>query len=170
MFEIGSCVLYGAQGVCRIEARREEAFSGSAREYYILAPLDDPKMVIYVPTDSGPLLAQMRPLLTPEELSVLLRRGKERETELEWVNDPRSRSEQFKAILQSGNRTQLLAMLQLIHQRREQLVAAGRKLYASDEMACQKGEKLLHGEIAAVLHIHPDQVQEYLRAQLGKEG
>ncbi len=169
MFAIGNYVVYGSNGVCRIEEIRRENFSGEDKDYYILTPTDDPKMVIYVPTDAPALTGQMRQLLSPEELTSLIRQSGTDDT-LEWINDPRGRNEMFRQILQSGDRRLLFRMLRTIHQRREYQATQGRKLYAADELAFQRGEKLLHGEIAAILKIHPDEVQEYIRSQLPAEG
>ena len=169
MFEIGSCVVYGSNGVCRIEEIRSESFSGQAKDYYILSPLDDPKMVIYVPTDAPALTEQMRELLSVEQLHTLIHQGTKDEL-LEWISDPRRRSDMFRSILQSGDRRLLWRMLRTIHLRREEQAQLGRKLYAADEMAFARGEKLLHGEIAAVLRIHPDQVQSYIQSQLRENG
>ena len=169
MFAIGSYVLYGSNGVCKVEEIRQESFCGEDKEYYILTPVDDPKMVIYVPTDAPTLIEQMRRLLSADELSVLIREAGTDDT-LEWINDPRGRNEMFRGILQSGDRRLLMRMLRTIHERREYQVSQGRKLYAADELAFERGERLLHGEIATILKIHPDQVQEYIRSQLPAEG
>ena len=169
MFSIGSYVVYGSQGVCCIREIRREDFSGTAKEYYILTPADDPKMVIYVPTDAATLTSQMRQLLSQDELAALIRDGAAAEP-MEWINDPRSRNEQFRQVLQSGDRLRLFCLLRTIHERREQQTALGKKLYAADEAICQRAEKLLHGEIAAVLNIHPNEVRDYIRRQLRAEG
>ena len=169
MFSVGSNVIYGSNGVCRIEQIRSESFSGEEKEYYILTPIDDPKTVIYVPTDSPALTEQMRCLLSKEEMNSLLCRETDGEL-LEWVNDPRSRKELFRDILYSGDRVQLLRMLRTIHARRQQQAEQGRKLYAADEEAFARGEKLLHSEIAAVMQIHPEEVRTFIRSRWRAEG
>lgn len=169
MFKVGTYVLYGSQGVCRIDDVRNEDFSGQAKEYYILVPSDDPKMVIYVPTDAAPLTGQMRPLLSPEELNTMIRQGCADDT-LEWIADPRARNEMFKSILSGGDRRLIFRMLRTIHERREAQLAEGRKLYAADELAFERAEKLLHGEIATILQIGLDEVQTYIRSLLPAEG
>ena len=168
MFEIGTYVVYGSQGVCRVNDIRREDFSGENKDYYILSPADDAKMVIYVPTDAAALTGQMRPLLTRDELDTLIREGANDGT-LEWINEPRARNELFRSILQSGDRRMLLRMLRTIHERRELQEASGRKLYAADEQALARAEKLLHGEIAAIVNIRPDEVQNYIRSRLATE-
>lgn len=169
MFSVGDRVLYASHGVCRIDEIRSENFSGVPKDYYILTPLDDPKMVVYVPTDSAMLTSQMRPLLSPDELEKLLQEGICAQP-IEWINDPRARNEQFRQILQSGDRLRLFCLLRAVHERREQQIALGKKLYAADEVICQRAEKLLHGEIAAILHIHPSEVQQYIQSRLRAEG
>ena len=169
MFELDSYVIYGMQGACRICEKRRENLTGEEKDYYILSPVDDPKMVIYVPLDSQALTAQMRPLMSPGEVDRLISEACVAGT-LEWINDPRSRSEHFRNILQSGDRHSLFRLLRTIHLRREEQEAIGRKLYAADEMAYQKAERLLHGEIALILRIHPEEVRDYIRARLPAEG
>ena len=169
MFEIGAFVLYGSQGVCRVSDIRKEDFSGEAKQYYILTPADDEKMVIYVPTDAAALTGQMRPLLAPDELRQLIVEGS-REDALEWISDPRSRSESFKSILSGGDRRLLLRMLRTLHEQQEKQQANGKKLYAADEQAYERAQRLLRGEIAVSMKLDPAEVQEYIRSLLPAEG
>ncbi len=169
MFEIGAYVVYGSQGVCCIADIRQEDLTGETKNYYVLSPVDDPKTVIYVPVDSAVLTAQMRALLSPDELISLIRDGHNDDT-LEWINDSRMRGEMFRNILQSGDRRMIFRMLRTIYERREAQMACGRKLYAADEQAFERAEKLLHGEIAAILRIRPDQVRDYIASQLAVGG
>lgn len=169
MFEIDSYVIYGMQGACRICEKRRENFTGEEKDYYILSPVDDPKMVIYVPVDSQALTSQMRPLMSREEIDRLISEACVAGT-LDWINDPRSRNEHFRTILQSGDRYNLFRLLRTIHLRRAEQEAQGRKLYAADELVYEKAERLLHGEIALILRIRPEEVRDYIRARLPAEG
>lgn len=169
MFEVGSFVVYGMTGVCRITEIRTENFTGQPRTYYILTPVDNPGMVIYVPTDESSLTEQMKELLSAEEWIRLIRSLPEQET-VEWIADPRGRGELFKQILQGGDRRRLFQMLKTIRCRREEQAANGKKLYVADESAFQKAEKLLYTEIATVMKLRPDEVQAFIRDQLPAEG
>ncbi len=165
MISVGCDVIYGSQGVCRVQEIRRENFSGTEKEYYLLKPLDDPKMIIFVPTDATDLVKQMRPLLTTDELSALLCPGVTIEA-LEWISDPRARADAFEAIIRRGDRRELLAMLRALYIHREQQLMHRRKLYIGDENACQRAERLLHGEIAAILHIAPNEVPAYIQNRI----
>ncbi len=169
MFEVGTYVLYGTTGVCRIAQIRRESFSGETKEYYILTPVDNPGMTIYVPTDAELLMAQMKHLLSRGEMETLIRAIPQVDT-VEWIDDPRTRNEMFRQILQSGDRRRLLQLLKTIRCRRQEQAALGRKLYLADETVFQKAEHLLYGEIATILQIRPEEVQNFIRSQLPAEG
>lgn len=49
MFSINDTVLYGANGVCRITDICQKEFSGVIKDYYILTPLSNETMTIFVP-------------------------------------------------------------------------------------------------------------------------
>ena len=70
MFEIGSYVMYRAEGVCKISDIRDESFGaiGGQEKYYILSPLNDDKSTVYVPMGNDALLGMMRPLMSAEEI------------------------------------------------------------------------------------------------------
>ena len=134
MFEIGSYVMYGNHGVCTIAELRTEDFSGESKQYYILEPKDERSMTIYVPADAPALVAQMRPLLTPSEIGALIATLREKQR-TEWIVDHKARAEYFSQVLREGDRQRMLDMLRLIHDRRDEQAALGKKLYQADENA-----------------------------------
>jgi CarD family transcriptional regulator len=165
MFEIGSYVMYGNHGVCTVAELREEDFSGESRKYYILEPRDERAMTIYVPADALELVAQMRPLLTVEEIEALIA-SLQQESTTEWIADPKARAEHFSRVLREGDRQRMLNMLRQIWCRRRAQAAIGKKLYQADEHAFAKAERLLYGEFAVVLGIEHDQVIDYIREKV----
>lgn len=52
MFSINDTVLYGANGVCRITDICQKEFSGVIKDYYILTPLSNETMTIFVPVNN----------------------------------------------------------------------------------------------------------------------
>lgn len=169
MFEIGSYVMYGNHGVCTIAELRTEDFSGESKQYYILEPKDERAMTIYVPTDAPALLAQMRPLLTEQEIGALIASLQEEDT-AEWIADHKARAEYFSQVLREGDRRRMLEMIRLIWTRRRAQAALGKKLYQADEHAFAKAERLLYGEFAVVLGIEHDEVVDYIRTHMASQG
>lgn len=51
MLETNTFVVYGANGICRVDGIREEAFNGKKQEYFVLKPINSEGATIYVPTD-----------------------------------------------------------------------------------------------------------------------
>ena len=168
MFDVGDYVVYGSNGVCSIREVRQEDFLGEKKPYYILSPVDEIGLTIYVPVDVPELVSQMRPLLTLQEVGALID-SIPTLNDGDWIVDNRARAEQFSQILKAGDRAAMLEMLRTIYRRREKQAAIGKKLYLSDEHAFEKAERLLYGEFAVVLQIRPEEVTEYIRRRLSKE-
>ena len=63
MFHVGDTVLYGTQGVCKIEGTEENDLGGNTVEYYVLRPVFDENAKIYVPMNNQMLLSRMQELL-----------------------------------------------------------------------------------------------------------
>ena len=51
MYSINDTVLYGANGVCRVSDICQKEFSGTAKDYYILRPISNEALTIFVPVN-----------------------------------------------------------------------------------------------------------------------
>ena len=73
MYEIGQLIVYGNEGVCRVEEIGTPKISGvdKHRDYYTLAPIYREGKV-FTPVDSKVF---MRPVITREEALALIRKG-----------------------------------------------------------------------------------------------
>lgn len=150
MRKIGECVLYGVAGVMTIVDIREESIGDVSRKYYVLrSARSRSESLTFVPADNERLVGAMRPLLTREELESLAASAKDIEP-LEWIEANRVRSEAFKAIMESGDRVGMIAMIKAINENGIRRGEEGRKNFLADETAKQKALKLLSSEIAIV--------------------
>ena len=70
MFEVGSYVVYGKNGICRVEEIGPRSFGGQNRIYYRLSPVFTPGEVIYVPVEGG---AHMRRPVTSQQAIAYIR-------------------------------------------------------------------------------------------------
>lgn len=52
MYNVGDLAVYSTQGICRIIEICEKTFSDITKKYYVLQPLNDPKLSISVPVHS----------------------------------------------------------------------------------------------------------------------
>lgn len=167
MFEIGQTVTYATSGVCRI-ARREKRRIGSAEmEYFILKPLYDQSMTICVPAGNPALLGRIRPVLGREQILELIHALPAQDVYSDL--GPDARKEHYGRALQSGDEAELARMLRSIYEVKKARQAAGKQLSSYEEKVMREAENMLHTEFAHALGIQPDEVAEFIRAELAGE-
>lgn len=164
MFEKGSFVVYGANGVCTVSDRRTEKQCGADREYYVLTPLGNKDASIFVPTDNETLVAKMRNLLSRDEITELVLSL--RESTVEWERDNKKRNEYGNAVLARGDRGEMLSLVRSIYIRKKELSAVGKHLPGSDDGLLKKAEKLINEEFAVALGISSDEVPDFIKKTL----
>ena len=164
MTEIGSYIIYGGNGVCRVTDVRSEKLYGKQQTYYILTPVGNPGAVIYVPADNEALLGRMKEIVCPEEIRSLIAGLKDEE--LPWETDARVRGELYDSIIARGDRRELLLLIRTVYRRKLSLSEQKKKLGSVDENALKQAEKRINDEFAFSLSIPPEEVPEYIRDQL----
>ena len=162
LFAINDLVMYGSTGVCKIVDIRSESFSGTARDYYVLLPESDPKATIFCPVDAPP--SRIRRLLSREEVFELVHMLPEEG--VPWIEGDAERRDTYRTILKKGSHRELAGLIKTLHQHRQAREKAGRKFHLADERILNQAERLLHGEIAHVLDIQPDQVVPFIVGEL----
>ena len=168
MHKIGELVVYAANGVMRVVDIREERCGDILRSYYVLRDVSsNSESLTFVPTDNELLVAQMRPLLTKDEILDAISVAKSAPA-CEWAKDSRSRTEIFRRILESGDRAQIIAMIRTIFNAGLRREAEGKKNFISDENAKQKGEKLIHSEFSIVLGLPEEEIPEFIKNEMNK--
>ena len=164
-FEKDQYVVYGKIGVCRVVDRQMLSFgSAEKEEYYTLAPRHDPRSSIYVPCGNETLMARLRPLLTKDEIDTMLVHVTEED--IPWIDDRSERASSFRAILNEGDRRQLVRLVRCIYAKKREKIAAGKKLSAVDETFQQECIRLVEEEFALALDIPMSAVDEYIRDRL----
>ncbi|MDD3243043.1 MAG: CarD family transcriptional regulator [Eubacteriales bacterium] len=164
MYCIHDVVLYGAEGVCRIDGITQRNFAGINQEYYVLHPVDRESSTIYVPTRSDTLKAKMRRILSQDEIMSLIRQMPKEE--LLAADSEEERKQNYAKALASGDRRDLIRLIKTVYQRGQTQKACGRKMYARDETALHEAEKILYSEFAYVLGMHTDEVLTFITGEL----
>ena len=160
-FKIGESLIYGTVGLVEIVDIRQDSAVGTVHEYYVLrecASASDSQ--IFVPTDNGKLVSNMRPLISCREAKRLL--SLDKRMPVEWVRDNRLRSEKFRAVIESGNREAILSLISAIQNVKRERIAAGKKNYLLDENILEKAKRLIISEFSAVLKKTEAEIREIL--------
>ena len=162
MYSIHTQVIYGASGVCEIIDIRREKFAQEEKEYYVLRPIGSSGSTIFVPVDNPELTGRMKKLLNSEEIHALLQGPVK---DYPWIKDNRIRSEKYRQTLDKGDREELLALIRRIWAEKQIRMEQGKKLWALDENALARAEKILYDEFSLILAEDRDAITAKLRGQ-----
>ncbi len=166
MYQLGDRVLYGAHGVCCVQAFEERTVDRAKTTYYVLQPLDQPGARYLIPVNSPAVASKLRKLLSAEELNALLKSDAVRNGE--WIADEGQRKQRYRELISSGDRAALLSMIRSLHIHKERQAELGRKFHLCDENFLRDAEKLLSAEFSLVLEIPVDKVGSYIADALSK--
>lgn len=166
MFEIGADVVYGVSGVCHIADIRNETFSDEEKLFYVLNPLSDMGATIYVPVDNPKSVSKMKKILTKEEVYDLIHSMPDKEVFDEQNN--KIRKDMFSQIIKNGDRNELIKLIKTVYAEKKEREKQGKKMWAYDETAMKKAEKILYEEIATVLDIKYEEVLPFIKREIDK--
>lgn len=165
MLNIGDTVVFGTEGIFTIERTTQEEVCGKTTDYYVLRSASKDNSTVYLPMNNPTLMSKAKPLITKEEIGDLL--DKAADTEIYWVDNHKERKEKFNAILQSGDRTGIIALAGALYHKQQAQLAVHKKLNSSDERILREAEKIINTEFAFVLNITPDEAKQYIRDRIG---
>lgn len=103
----------------------------------------------------------MRELMTKAEIVNLLKEISKNETV--EIEDSRRRVEEYKAIIRRGNAEELIKVINSIKLEKDEKISIGKKLNKTDEDIMISASKQLYQEMAIVLDIDVDEVQDYIK-------
>ncbi len=166
MLQVGSQVVYGIHGVCGIidvEVRRVDRKNV---EYFVLEPKDQPGARFYVPVHNKIAVSKLRPLLSKEELETLIVSDATHQNC--WVSDENQRKQKYRELINNADRAALISMIRVLHQHKENQLAAGRKFHLCDENFLRDAQKVLSSEFSFVLGIPQTEVGAYIESKLNE--
>ena len=72
MYGKGDYISYGGHGVCQIADVRSMDFGSGEQEYLVIEPIASGGATIYLPSSNQTIQTRMRPVLTREEIGVII--------------------------------------------------------------------------------------------------
>lgn len=165
MYSINDTVLYGANGVCRVSDICQKEFSGTAKDYYILRPISNEALTIFVPVNNKLLTDKIKRILSQKEICELI--SSLSNEPISWIEDDMERKEHYRSVLLSGNRRETLKMIRELYIHKQEQQSKGKKMHLSDEQFLKEAEKLLYSEFSLVLNIKEDEVPSFIAERMG---
>ncbi|MBR3833083.1 MAG: CarD family transcriptional regulator [Lachnospiraceae bacterium] len=158
MFDVGEYIVYGQNGICRIEDITHPDISGydDNRLYYVLVPERSRESRLFCPTDNTKVV--LRKIVTAEEAMDAIDEAESMEP-LKVVND-RMRDECYKNVMKSCELKQWLQIIKTLLIRKKEREAAGKKITATDERYLNAAQDVLFTEVAIATGKNKDEVKE----------
>ena len=160
---VNDYVNYGTQGICKVADIRTMKLGSSqcSKEYFLLKPVHQEHMQIFVPVDNPMLVAQMRPVLSVAEIDKAILSVKN--TNMTWIDDRKRRMEQFQRILIRRDERELLLLVSCLYLRGKE---NPKGLSSADAQIQKLAETMIEQEFSFSLKIHAQSVGEYIRKKL----
>jgi CarD family transcriptional regulator len=164
MYEIGEQIVYGCQGVYRVEeiTHLDMGQSDKERLYYVLVPVCAGTDKIYTPVDNQRI--NMRPVISREEAEAII--DEIPHIDVLTVTSERNREQQYKEALRSCDFHNWIRIIKTVYSRQEKRLAQGKKITALDERYLRTTENEAYGELSLALGIPKEQMVSYIRERI----
>jgi CarD family transcriptional regulator len=164
MFKVNDTVIYGTQGIFKIAEISSKDLTGDMVEYFVLKPIYRDACTIFVPAGNEKLIAQMRGVISAEEVDDLIEQIPD--TDCAWIEDEKERWVKFEGIVSGGDRTEIIMLIRTLSQHKLLQKDKGKKLHFADEHIMSCAEKILNEEFGYILNIRPDRVGSYIQEKI----
>ncbi|MBE6579034.1 MAG: hypothetical protein E7651_04405 [Ruminococcaceae bacterium] len=155
MFQQGQQIIYGGNGVCRIEeiVMRESALSEEPVPVYVIRL--DSGLTSYVPVSSTVF---MRALLTPEEAEAVIAEYPSIEIRTFGGTNSKAMADQYRSILAGHDPREMLCLYKSLQKKIETAKKSGKKPGSMDERFSLAVTDEISKEFSAVLGCTPAQI------------
>ncbi len=161
MYQAGDYVVYGINGVCRVEAVKPLQ-GGGDRLYYYLTPVHASNNIIYTPVDNEKV--PIRLVLNEDEARHFL----ENISSIEAMEDVayKKREQQYKDAMKTCDCRMWVCIMKTAYGRRIRRMEEGKKATAADEKYFKAARSNLINEMEVIFHRDSAQVTEMLSSYL----
>lgn len=167
MFKIDEYIIYGTNGVCKVNSIGTLDIGGidKNRLFYTLEPVYSKGSAVYTPVDSTKVI--MRKIVTKEEALELIDDIPNIET-IPASND-RFQEDGYRAAMKKHDCREWVKIIKTLYLRKQERILNGKKFTSTDERYMGLAENGLYGELAVALNISKQDVEEYIVKRIGSE-
>jgi CarD-like/TRCF domain. len=167
MYEVGDVVIYGKQGVCRIEEIGSISITNNddTTQYYTLVSVYGTGKT-YTPVDTE---VYMRPIMTLEEVENIIKEIPNIEGHAIHFKSIREMTDYYKNSIESYEWERLISVIKTVYFKAQHIKQQGKKLGQIDERYKKEAEQLLYQEFAIAMDISIDAVNMYITSIMEEE-
>lgn len=167
MYKIGEYVVYGQNGICRIQDIANPGFSGvdEKKMYYLMEPLNAKGSKIYSPVGSKKV--RIRRIMNEEEAEQFIECIPMVETL--WIGNEKMREERYKAAMYTCEPIEWLKIIKTLYLRAKDRISQGKKITATDERYLKMAEESLYSELAFALGKNKEDMEDYITQRIERQ-
>ena len=154
MFKLNSYVVYKKDVCIIIDTKKINNI-----EYYTLKSVNDPSLIINVPTTSS-----LQKVMTKKEAKLLLERIKDIPI-LDNINN-KDIENTYKKLILSGNKEDLVKIIKTTYLRNSKRIKNKKKKSDRDEKYYNQAEKYLYTELSVVLNMTYKEVKDLFNKEI----
>ena len=154
MFKLNSYVVYKKDVCIIIDTKKINNI-----EYYTLKSVNDPSLIINVPTTSS-----LQKVMTKKEAKLLLERIKDIPL-LDNINN-KDIENTYKKLILSGNKEDLVKIIKTTYLRNSKRIKNKKKKSDRDEKYYNQAEKYLYTELSVVLNMTYKEVKDLFNKEI----
>lgn len=152
VFKIGDYVVY-KKDVCLVSDIKRHHIGDE--DYYLLLPIDEATLKIFVPTDNG----AVRSLIKEEQVEKLI----EKIPEIEVIQyEGRLIENEYRSLMSTGKLEDLVRIIKTTYQRNKERLDHNKKAGDKDSNYFRQAERLLYNELSLVLHMDYETTKNYV--------
>ena len=157
MFHVGDYIVYGSNGICRVEEITHPDIAGIDEDklYYVLVP-EKTRDSRFCPTDNSRVV--LRSVITADEAAALMEEVKE--IEPLQVESERMRDDSYKKAMKSCDLRQCVKVIKALLIRKEERESHGKKVTVTDERYMKLAEEGLYSELSLVMGKDREEIKE----------
>ena len=159
MFHVGDYIVYGSNGICRVEEITHPDIAGIDEDklYYVLVPEKTrDSRGVFCPTDNSRVV--LRSVITADEAAALMEEVKE--IEPLQVESERMRDDSYKKAMKSCDLRQCVKVIKALLIRKEERESHGKKVTVTDERYMKLAEEGLYSELSLVMGKDREEIKE----------
>ena len=155
MFNVGDTIIYSSHGLCHIDSISEKTFSGVTKSYYILHPLNNPKLEICAPLSnkSNSMLELMNAEDAEKILNTFALPG------LEWIEKSTHRVQTYSDRAKKGDRREITKIIKTLMIKKMEIERNDKKFPEVDRKLLSSMQDILFAELALSLNTTSANIQ-----------
>ncbi len=163
MFDVGEYIVYGNNGVCRVDKIGPMDLPGIPKEklYYTLTPVYKTGSKVFTPTDNEKVI--MRPIISKTDALALI----DDIINIEILDIPDERNKDiYKEAFRTCDCRELIKIIKTLYQRKQLRTAERKRLTASDEKYLHLAEESLLDELVLSLEMKKEELREFIAVRI----